>query len=60
MDVSKVLTKENVEVGGLLATAITLIGIGTALAEAGNYAVGIILIALGIALILVREVIKEE
>jgi len=60
MDVNRVLTKENVEVGGLLAIAMMLITAGATLVEAGNYPIGIILIALGIALILVREVVKEE
>lgn len=60
MDVNKVLTKENMEVGGLLAIAMVLITAGAALIEAEQYPVGIALIALGIALILVREAVKEE
>ena len=52
-------TKELVEKGGLLAIAITLIGIGATLVEAKQYVVGCVLVALGIALIFAREVVKE-
>ena len=54
------VTKEIVEKGGLLGIAVTLIGIGAALIEAKQYAVGIILAALGIALIFAREKVKES
>jgi len=54
------VTKEIVEKGGLLGIAVTLIGIGATSIEAKQYTVGIILVALGIALIFAREKVKES